>query len=453
MPSDLPDPRLLQDSPAAVTTLPVVPLPHSRRLTVLLVDDQQVVSQALQAMLADEPDIAYFYCQDPTIALQRAVELSPTVILQDLILPTVDGMTLVKQFRSHPATAEVPIIMLSTNDEPKTKAEAFAIGVNDYLVKIPDQIELIARVRYHSSAYLNREAHAAALVAQAHAKELEQALEELRRTQMQLIQTEKLSSLGQMLAGVAHEINNPIGFISGNLTYIDNYVQDLLRVIELYQAANPAPDAELEEYLEEINFEFLQDDLQKMLRSTRMGIERIVQIVLTLRNFSRQDHSDMKLSNLHEGMDSTLLILGHRLKQGIQVTKYYGEIPAIPCFQAQLNQVFMNIINNAIDALLEQEQSDKQITIQTLFVPGNPTKTNDLGRVEIRIQDNGPGIPYEVQEKLFEPFFTTKPVGKGTGLGLSICQQIIRNHHGHLRVVSNLGLGTEFVIQLPVLPL
>lgn len=423
------------------SSAPLAPTPP---LVVLLVDDQMTVNEAVQGMLAAAPDIVYHYCSTATAALQQAIALAPTVILQDLIMPDVDGMTLVKQFRAQPETAAVPIIMLSTNDDPATKAEAFAIGVNDYLVKLPDQIELIARVRYHSRAYLNREAQTAALVAQAHAQKLEKTLEELRWTQTQLIQTEKLSSLGQMLAGVAHEINNPIGFIFGNLTYIDDYFRDFLNLIQLYQSTYPEPTAEIQAKLEEIDFEFVQEDLLSTLRSTRIGVERIVQIVLSLRNFSRQDHTEMKPADLHEGIESTLLILGHRLKQGIEVTKNFVELPAVTCYQAQLNQVFMNILNNAIDALLEQETNDKHISIQTACVGSD--------RIEIRIQDNGPGMTYDVQSKLFDPFFTTKPVGKGTGLGLSICQQIIKNHQGNLRLVSALGQGTEFIIQLPVFP-
>lgn len=412
-------------------------------VTVLLIDDQTMVNEALQCMLASEADIRYHYCSCADEALKKAIAVAPTVILQDLIMPDTDGMTLVQQFRECPETCDVPIIMLSTNDDPKTKAQAFAIGINDYLVKLPDAIELIARIRYHSQAYLNRQAHTAALVAQAQAKELEAMLEELRRTQTQLIQTEKLSSLGQMLAGIAHEINNPVSFIFGNLTYIDNYVQDLLDLIQLYQETYSEPETIIQKHLEEIDFDFIHEDLLKTLQSTRIGVERMVQIVLALRNFSRHDHTEMKPSDIHEGIDSTLLILGHRLKQGIEVIRNYGELPLVECYQAQLNQVFMNILNNAIDALMEQENlPNKQIWIQTACLADD--------QIEIRIRDNGPGIPIEIQEKLFEPFFTTKPVGKGTGLGLSICQQIMKNHQSSIRVDSKARFGTEFVIQLAI---
>ncbi len=412
-------------------------------ITVLLVDDQATVNEAIQCMLETEINLTYHYCSSAEKALQMAVEVAPTVILQDLILPNSDGMTLVKQFRANQATCDVPIIMLSTNDNPQTKAEGFAIGINDYLVKLPNRIELVARIRYHSQAYLNRQAHTAARVAQAHAKELEQTLQALRQTQAQLIQTEKLSSLGQMLAGVAHEINNPVNFIFGNLTYIDAYVHDLMKLLQLYQEQYPEPDAIIQTHLEEIDYDFVTDDLLKMLRSTRMGSERIIQIVLSLRNFSRQDHQEMKPSDLHEGLDSTLLILSHRLKLGINVIKNYGELPLVDCYPAQFNQVLMNIINNAIDALLEQpNRPNKEITIHTC--------TLDKNQVQIQIKDNGPGIPVAVQNKLFEPFFTTKPVDKGTGLGLSICQQIIANHQGTLQVISKPDEGAEFIIQLAV---
>jgi signal transduction histidine kinase len=436
------NPVLKSATPPNLQTPVVIPA-NEQSVTVLLVDDQGTVNEAIQCMLEAEENLTYHYCSSADKALQVATEIAPTVILQDLILPDIDGMALVRQYRANLVTCDVPIIMLSTNDDPQTKAEAFAIGINDYLVKLPDRIELVARIRYHSQAYLNRQAHAEALVAQAHAKELEKALKELRQTQAQLIQTEKLSSLGQMLAGIAHEINNPVNFIFGNLTYIDTYVQDVLKLVQLYQEHYPEPDSAIQEHLEEIDYDFVVEDLSKMIHSTLMGAERIIQIGLSLRNLSRQDHQEMKPTNIHDGLDSTLLILSHRLKLGIDVVKNYGDLPLIDCYPAQLNQVFMNILNNAIDALLDQSnQSKKEIVIQTSVLESD--------RIQIQIKDNGMGIPFAVQTKLFEPFFTTKPVNKGTGLGLSICQQIITNHHGTIQVISEPGEGTEFVIQLAV---
>jgi signal transduction histidine kinase len=258
-----------------------------------------------------------------------------------------------------------------------------------------------------------------------------------------------------MLAGIAHEINNPVNFIFGNLTYIENYVSDLMRLVHAYQGYYPEPGDEIQTLLEDMDYEFLTQDLEKMLASTRLGVERIIQIILSLRNFSRQDQAEMRLANLHEGIDSTLLILGHRIKQGIEIIKQYGELPPIECYPAQLNQVFMNILNNAIDALEENSTlANPQDSAHTgcgkkIFIQ---TQRQDENRVEVRIRDTGVGIPADILDQLFTPFFTTKPVGKGTGLGLSICQQIIKNHQGSLQVVSQPGQGTEFIIQLPIEP-
>lgn len=412
-------------------------------MTVLLIDDQPIIGEAVRRMLACEEDIKFHYCNDPSQAIQTAIAVSPTVILQDLVMPNIDGLKLAQCLREHVATRNIPLIVLSTKDEPKVKAEAFALGINDYLVKLPDQIELVARIRYHSRAYSNLQAYTAALVAQAQAQQLEQTLHKLRETQAQLIQTEKMSGLGQMVAGVAHEINNPINFIHGNLKHVSSYVDELLGLVELYRQHYPQPASEIQSYEESIDLEFLTEDLRKTLFSMKMGTDRICQIVSSLRNFSRLDQAEMKPVNIHEGIDSTLLILNHRIKQGIEIKKDYGKLPPVECYPAQLNQVFMNIVNNAIDALLEQDNPTKNIVqIQTKLASEN--------WIQVRIQDNGPGIPSAIKNKLFDPFFTTKPVGQGTGLGLSICYQIVEKHKGRIDIFSEPGYGTEFVIELPV---
>lgn len=277
--------------------------------------------------------------------------------------------------------------------------------------------------------------------------ELKNAFIELQRTQAQVIQSEKMSSLGQLVAGVAHEINNPVNFIHGNIIHLNEYIEDLTRMIQLYQERHPGDDPEVEELAAEIDLEFLITDLQKMLSSIKMGTERIRTIVLSLRNFSRIDEAEFKAVDIHEGIESTLLILQHRLKQnresgGISVIREYGNLPAVECYPGQLNQVFMNILVNAMDAVDESNIPGK-ITITT--------KTIDSQWIEIAIADNGGGISASVKERIFDPFFTTKPIGKGTGMGLAISYRIImEKHHGKLDCFSHPGEGTQFIIQLPV---
>ncbi|MEG5016284.1 MULTISPECIES: ATP-binding protein [unclassified Microcoleus] len=269
---------------------------------------------------------------------------------------------------------------------------------------------------------------------------------ELKETQSQLIQTEKMSSLGQMVAGIAHEINNPVNFIGGNIDYANQYIEDLAGLVTLYQEYYPNPPDAILERIEDIELEFLREDLPKTLSSMKMGADRIREIVVSMRNFSRSDDGKMKSADIHEGIDSTLVILNHRLKQGIQVIKQYGKLPAVECYPAQLNQVFMNIISNAIDALEEVKKEDKGYS-PTIWVSTEITADNT---VTVKIRDNGPGIAAACAQQIFDPFFTTKSIGKGTGLGLAISYQILAKHQGKIEVNSQIGQGTEFVITLPV---
>lgn len=279
---------------------------------------------------------------------------------------------------------------------------------------------------------------------------LSQAVQELKQTQGQLVQAEKMSSIGQLVAGVAHEINNPINFIHGNLEHVNQYTQDLLNMLELYQQQYPAPSPEIEAQREAMDLEFLMADLPKVLDSMRMGTDRVREIVKSLRNFSRVDQAEVKAVDIHEGIDNTLLILGHRLKAsgakaGIQVVKEYGELPPVECYPGQLNQVFMNVLSNAIDALDEARDKKQQPSIRI------SSEMLENNHVAIRIADNGPGIPSEILNRLFDPFFTTKPIGKGTGLGLSISYHIVvEKHGGLLKCKSEPGQGTEFWVEIPV---
>ena len=288
-------------------------------------------------------------------------------------------------------------------------------------------------------------------------EDLEQALTQLHKTQLQLVQTEKMSSLGQLVAGVAHEINNPVNFIHGNVTYIDSHAQDLLKVVQAYQTHYPHPPQALQAVLEEVEIDFLHEDLLKLLQSMKVGTDRIREIVLSLRNFSRLDEAEFKAVNIHEGIDNTLVILRQRLKgkterPEIQIIKEYGPLPLVECYAGQLNQVFMNILSNAIDALedLNRGKSFEEITAQVNTIQICTYMLNQH-RLAIAIIDSGLGMTEQVRSRLFDPFFTTKPVGKGTGLGLSISYQIVTEKHGgRLWCDSTLGHGTKFVIEIPL---
>jgi PAS domain S-box-containing protein len=287
--------------------------------------------------------------------------------------------------------------------------------------------------------------------------ELEQTINKLQQTQAQLIHTEKMSSLGLMVAGVAHEINNPANFIHANLSFIYEYTHDLIKLVELYQEHYPNPAPEIQEEIEIIEFDFLKIDLRNIVRSMEEGTRRIREIVLSLRNFSRLDESEFKKVNIHEGIDSTLMILQNRLKPkidcyGITVIKEYGSLPLIECYPSQLNQVFMNMIVNAIDAL-EERIIKNSYSNNFNFIPQITINTKKIKKntAQIRISDNAYGIPENIASKLFDPFFTTKEVGKGTGLGLSVSYQIIvEKHGGKLFCESVLGKGTNFIIEIPI---
>ncbi|WP_413200749.1 sensor histidine kinase, partial [Nostoc piscinale] len=287
--------------------------------------------------------------------------------------------------------------------------------------------------------------------------ELQTALSELQRTQAQIVQSEKMSSLGQLVAGIAHEINNPVNFIHANLAHLDEYTQNLLQMIYLCQERHSSNDPEIQALAKEMDLEFLIEDLHKILSSMKVGTERIRSIVLSLRNFSRMDEAEFKTVDIHEGIESTLLILQHRLKDkpdrpGIEIIRNYGNLPQVECYPGQLNQVLMNILVNAVDALDEVDikrtyqqiqENPSQITIRTSVV--------DAKLLEIAIADNAQGMPESIQKRIFDPFFTTKPVGKGTGMGMAISYQIItEKHSGKLQCFSTLGKGSKFIIQLPI---
>ena len=320
-------------------------------------------------------------------------------------------------------------------------------AVVDQLALAIDQAELYSQSR------------SAAIAAQAQARQLSEALQNLKHAQSQLIQSEKMSSLGQMVAGIAHEINNPVNFITGNLSHASTYVQDLLRLLELYRAHTLAVADEIREWEDTIDIDFLTEDLPNLFSSMKIGADRIRQIVLSLRNFSRLDEAEMKPVHIHDGIDNTLMILQSRLRatpgqSAIHVTTDYADLPKVTCYAGELNQVFMNVLGNAIDALEGMREEGAVCNAIACSLPQIQIQTElQEDWVLIRIRDNGPGMTEAIKFHSFDPFFTTKPIGKGTGLGLSISYQIVvERHKGKFECVSAPGEGAEFQIYIPLQP-
>lgn len=417
--------------------------------TILVVDDTPTNIQVLFDVLkASGYRIAV--AKSGESALKRLQEALPDLILLDVMMPGIDGFETCRRLKENQITKDIPVIFMTALADPVDKVKGLNLGAVDYITKPIQQEEVLARIRVHLQLrHLNQTLESQVAQRTAH---LTEALEQLKQAQLQLVQSEKLSSLGQLVAGVAHEINNPVNFIYGNLNPARDYVQDLMDLVNLFCQEYPEPTPALRERIEEIDLEFLQADLPKLMASMKLGADRIRQIVLSLRNFSRLDEADVKPVDLHEGIESTLLILHNRLKahadhSDIKVIKDYGDLPLVECYASQINQVFMNLFSNAIDALeeaVEQGQmTQPQIRIQTEVIANS--------WVRIAIADNGPGIPLDVQERLFDSFFTTKPTGKGTGLGLSISRQIVVEHHqGHLTCQSTSGQGATFYIEIPI---
>ncbi|MCY7381161.1 MAG: response regulator [Microcoleus sp. CAN_BIN18] len=395
---------------------------------------------------------------DGQIAL-RSIELTPPdLILLDIMMPGMDGYTVCKELKASPKTKDIPVIFISALNETLDKVKAFEVGGIDYITKPFQELEVLARV---SNQLMQRQLFQEK---QSYAQQLEQTLTELKKAQAQLIQKEKMASLGQLAAGIAHEINNPVNFISGNIGMADDYAGDLVRLIKLYRHYYPHPVAEIVGELEKIQPDFIAEDYPKLLNSMKEGASRISEIVLSFRNFSRLGEEKYKPVNIHEGIDNTLVILQHRLNKAnnaddIEVIKHYSQLPKVTCYASQLNQVFMNLLTNAIDAL-ETQPSPRKITISTsvsydseaaVHNPDSKLVTQNSQSVVIHIADNGCGMCEAVRHRIFDPFFTTKPVGRGTGLGLAISHDIVvEKHGGKISCICAPGGGTEFILQIPI---
>jgi len=433
-------------------TLENKPIPEVSQGSILIVDDQPSSLRLLTNLLTDH-GYEVRSAINGVAALKTVQAVLPDLVLLDITMPQMNGYEVCQQLKADPKTCDIPVIFISALDDSFDKVKAFSVGGIDYITKPFHVEEVLARIENRlGNIRLQKQLQLSEAREREKSQKLAQALQRIQNAQCQF-HSEKMSSLGRLVAGVAHEINNPIGFIFSNLHHATEYIRELLRLLDLYQQAFPEATPLLREEIQTIDLEFIKSDLPKLLESMKVGSERISQLVQSLRLFSRLDEAKIKAIDIHEGIESTLIILQHRLKLypnycEIQVVKDYADLPAIECFPGPINQVFMNIISNAIDAL------EERLEVQGLYP--NPmikirTIRLDQERVAISITDNGGGITEMVQQLLFDPFFTTKPVGKGTGLGLSISYQIIvEQHHGKLYCNSQLDQGTEFVIELPI---
>lgn len=440
----------------------------THKALILVVDDSPTNIKVLFNLL-EAAHYRVLVATDGESALEKLQIIAPDLILLDVMMPGIDGFEVCHRIKQSDATKHIPVIFMTALSDETSKVKGLNLGAVDYLTKPIQHDEALARIRIHLQIQdlTHQLAEKNALLAESNQQletqvkertaELSAALEQLKHSQIKSIQQEKMSSLGQLVAGVAHEINNPVNFIYGNLKHANEYVRDMLAVLTLYQDTYPMTTPMLDELIEDVDLEFIAADLPKLMESMNVGAQRIRSIVAALRTFSRMDEAEYKAVNIHDGLDSTLMILQHRLKvkperPAIEVIRDYGDLPPIACYAGQLNQVFMNILSNAIDALedtnagktLEHFQAQpSQITIRTSLV--------DREWVQVAIADNGPGIPKQLHDRIFEPFFTTKPIGKGTGMGLSISYQIIvEQHKGKIDCLPSPSNGTEFVIQIPV---
>ncbi|MDJ0515043.1 MAG: response regulator [Trichodesmium sp. MO_231.B1] len=450
-------------------------LTNSDHGNILVVDDTPANLQLLIGLLSYK---GYTVRPIPSgkLALQGIHLDYPDLILLDIQMPDMDGYEVCKHLKADPRTQDIPVIFISALDDIFDKIKAFEVGGIDYITKPFHAEEVFSRVKTHITLYRLQkqlqkktvdqevEIQAQHLILEqmieslkSANQELKERLEQLKKAQLQLVKSEKMASIGQLVSGVAHEINNPVGFISGNLDYAAEYIQDLMDLLQLYQEGFEYNSPTIQKKIEEIELDYLREDLPELIESMKEGANRIAEISKSMRTFSRADTIAKTPFNIHDGIDSTLLILKNRLKADekrpeIKVVKNYGNLPEINCYPGQLNQVFMNILANAIDTL---EESNAGKTFAEIKAAPNQISItteieNEIQLAIIKIRDNGKGISEEVKQKIFEHLFTTKEVGKGTGLGLSISRQIVEEKHGgKITCTSELGTGTEFTISLP----
>ena len=435
---------------------------NKRLETILVIDDSPTNLEILHDVLGNA-GYEVLVEMDGASGIEQVERNPPHLILLDVMMPKIDGFETCRRLQANPFTKNIPIIFITALTDSEEKVKGLTLGAVDYITKPFEQEEVLARISLHLklrklNIELDKQKQELEIRVKERTSELSQAVDELKQTQLQLVQTEKISSLGQLVAGVAHEINNPIGFISTNLHYANQYIEDLLVLVRLFQKNCSNPGSEVKEQIEAMDLQHIDKDLPKLMSSMKLGTDTIKGIMQSLRNFSRSDGENKKLVDIHEGIEATLMILQHRLKAypkrpAIQIVKDYSVLPKVKCYPGQLNQVFMNLLANAIDVLEESIIEDQELNCKD-FTCINPkiriATTIDKYQITVKIADNGKGMSESVKNDIFQPFFTTKPEGKGTGLGLSISYKIMtENHGGNLQCISSPGEGTEFLIQIP----
>lgn len=424
---------------------------------ILIVDDIPTNIKLLYDFL-QQSDYRVSVAKNAESAFRKLEKIVPDLILLDVMMPGMSGFEVCKMLKQNPKTQDIPVIFMTALTDEIDKVKGLSIGAVDYITKPIHTDEVLARIKVHLTLRHTQMQLLNEITERKQAeKDLHSALEELKRTQTQLIHNEKMLSLGQLVAGVAHEINNPVNFIHANLHHAEHYVEELLEVIALYQHHCPNPSTEISDRLDEIDFDYLEKDLVKILNSMSLGTSRICEIVQSLRSFSRHHEAEVKQADIHKGIDSTLTILQSHLHRtnsypDIQIIKDYGALPLVECYAGQLNQVFMNLLSNAIEAI--DERDAKRTVAQVVEEPSmiKISTAVQANWLMIRVVDNGLGVPEELRSQIFNPFFTTKDVGKGTGMGLSISHRIVtETHKGKIWCEPNLDQpGTQFFVEIPL---